>query len=151
MHTLGIHKSRAKLYGGPSLSSVPIPDPLKAELTALPRALRTENVFICRGRPLRDIRDGVKRAFMYGGIQYGSKTPGGFTFHDLRHTFTTNMRRSGVPESVIMAMTGHSACEMFDRYNRIDGRDMQDAAERLTGFCNQGLPANLVATSHLKM
>ncbi|MBM4273171.1 MAG: hypothetical protein FJ134_01730 [Deltaproteobacteria bacterium] len=32
-----------------------------------------------------------------------------FTFHDLRHTFTTNMRKAGFHDSVTLAMTGHKA------------------------------------------
>ncbi len=34
--------------------------------------------------------------------------------------FNTNMRKAGVEESAIMAITGHSTRQMFDRYNTID-------------------------------
>ena len=61
------------------------------------------------------------------GIQFGRKHPNGFTFHDLRHTFTTNMRKAGVSESVIMKITGHTTREMFDRYNAVDFTDIQTA------------------------
>ena len=61
---------------------------------------------------------------------------GGFIFHDLRHTFNTNMRKAGVQESVIMEVTGHSTREMFDRYNSIDEDDTQKAVDQLTTFLN---------------
>jgi len=54
--------------------------------------------------------------------------------HDLRHTFNTNMRKAGVSESVIMAITGHSTREMFDRYNTIDEEDVKKAVDQLEGF-----------------
>ena len=44
------------------------------------------------------------------------------------------MRRAGVAESVIMAITGHSTREMFDRYNGIDEQDRVEAVNRLEVF-----------------
>ena len=49
----------------------------------------------------------------------------------MRHTFNTNMRKAGVHESVIMAVTGHSTREMFDRYNRIDHGNVHPAVHQL--------------------
>lgn len=43
----------------------------------------------------------------------GSPTAGGSVFHDLRHTFVTNMRRSGVHDTVIMQITGHYTLSDF--------------------------------------
>ena len=37
------------------------------------------------------------------------------------------MRKAGVPETVIMAITGHSTREMFDRYDTVDAEDAQRA------------------------
>jgi len=46
------------------------------------------------------------------------------------------MRRAGVPEGVIMRITGHSSREMFDRYDTVDQGDMKDAIDRLQKFVN---------------
>ncbi len=44
------------------------------------------------------------------------------------------MRKAGVPESVIMKITGHSTREMFDRYNTVDKKDGIDAVEKMELF-----------------
>jgi len=67
-------------------------------------------------------------------IDYGRFSKRGFIFHALRHTFNTYMRKAGVPESVIMEITGHSTREMFDRYNTIDHDDRRDAINRYGAF-----------------
>ena len=48
--------------------------------------------------------------------------------------FNTLMRKSGVAESVIMSITGHSTREMFDRYNTIDEDDTRQAVTSFQGF-----------------
>jgi hypothetical protein len=45
-----------------------------------------------------------------------------------------NMRKAGVPESVIMDITGHSTRAMFDRYNTIDSDDRKQAMDQFRGF-----------------
>ncbi len=44
------------------------------------------------------------------------------------------MRKAGVPESVIMEITGNTTREMFDRYNTIDEDDAKKAVDQLQGF-----------------
>lgn len=44
------------------------------------------------------------------------------------------MRKAGVPESVIMKITGHSTREMFDRYNTVDSEDALTASKKLEVF-----------------
>ena len=68
------------------------------------------------------------------GIDYGRLTRGGFTLHDLRHTFTTRASRAGVPEKVIMAITGHNSRSTFDRYRKVDDADLRDAVNQLDVF-----------------
>lgn len=88
-----------------------------------------------RGRaPVRDIREGIKNACDKVGIIYGRFKKNGFVFHDLRHTFNTYMRKAGVPESVIMEITGHSIREMFDRYNTVDLEDTHNVVEQMGSF-----------------
>jgi len=77
---------------------------------------------------------GFKKACKNAGIIYGRFVKDGFIFHDLRHTFNTNMRKAGAPESVIMSITGHSTRAMFDRYNTIDEEDTRKAIEQLEGY-----------------
>ncbi len=99
--------------------------------TRLQNSQKNAHVFQFRGKPIRDFRAALKNACKKAGISYGRKKDNGFTFHDLRHTFTTNMRKAGVAESVIMKITGHSTREMFDRYNAVDSEDTKLAVDRL--------------------
>jgi len=114
--------------------NVPICDELYAILKAIPRAIHTKNVFLCRGNPFSEIKRALKTACTDAKVIYGRFEKGGFIFHDLRHTFNTNIRKAGVAESVIMAITGHSTREMFDRYNAIDEQDAHQAVESLEDF-----------------
>ena len=95
---------------------------------------KDNHVFLYRGKPVADIRKGLKDACKKAGIKYGRFVKGGFIFHDLRHTFNTNMRKAGIAESVIMKITGHSTREMFDRYNTVDEDDTRKAVKKLEGF-----------------
>ncbi len=72
-------------------------------------------VFRRNGKPISCIRCGFEEACKRTGLE-------GFIFHDLRHTCVTNMRRAGVHDSIIMAITGHKTMVMFNRYNHV-GRD----------------------------
>ena len=107
-------------------------------LVSLPnRIQKTDNdnhVFQFNGKPVGDIRTGLKKACKKAKIKYGRFVKDGFIFHDLRHTFNTNMRKAGVQESVIMEVTGHSTREMFDRYNSIDEDDTRKALDQMTAF-----------------
>ena len=96
-----------------------------------PKTGDNPHVFLYQGKPVRDIRDGLKDACKKAGIKYGRFEKGGFIFHDLRHTFNTNMRKAGVSETVIMEINGHSTREMFDRYNSIDQDDTRKALKDL--------------------
>ncbi len=115
--------------------TVPICRELLETFLALPTRIKTGDqglhVFQYAGSPVVDIREGLKRACKDAEIQFGRKAKDGFVFHDLRHCFNTNMRRAGVPEPVIMAITGHSTREMFDRYSTVDEGDKLQAVEQL--------------------
>ena len=122
--------------------NIPICDELYHVFKSLPNRIQkagtSNHVFKYKGKPIKgDIRDSLKDACGKAGITYGRYEKGGFIFHDLRHTFNTNMRKAGVAESVIMEITGHSTRSMFDRYNTIDDEDTRKAINQLVDhFCN---------------
>jgi integrase len=114
--------------------TIPICDNLMTCLKSLPRSITNRHVFLYRGEPVKDIRASLKGACGGAGIPYGRFTKAGFIFHDLRHTFNTYMRKAGVPESVIMEITGHSTRQMFDRYNTIDLEDTRQAVDQMGAY-----------------
>jgi integrase len=91
------------------------------------RALKHDRVFTRNGKPIKSVRKGFDSACVRAGIK-------DFTFHDLRHTFNTNMRKAGVDQTVIMKLTGHKTLAMFNRYNTVDQDDARQAMDRLNTF-----------------
>jgi integrase len=87
-------------------------------------------VFTYRGKPIKEFREGFNKALEKAGIE-------NFHFHDLRHTFNTNMRKAGVDQTVIMKLTGHKTLSMFNRYNTVDQEDATDAMKRLNLFLSE--------------
>ena len=87
-------------------------------------------VFHRLGKPLIDFRGAWDSAVTRAGL-------GDLEFHDLRRSGVRNLSRSGVPETVIMRITGHRTRAMFDRYNITSEADLADAASRVEAFRNQ--------------
>jgi Phage integrase family len=55
----------------------------------------------------------------------------GVIYHDLRHSFCTNVRRAGADTLTTMAVSGHRSIEVLKRYNTIVPQDLQKAIRQL--------------------
>jgi len=90
------------------------------------------HIFLYYGKPItRHFSQGLKSACKKAGIEWGRDVAGGFIFHDLRHTFITDMRRAGVDRTVRMAITGHAIKDMDQRYDVVDDADKMLAIRKL--------------------
>ena len=115
--------------------TVPISKGLRYTLMQLPDRGKEGHVFTYANRPIKDIRDGLKRACENADIAYGRFEEGGFIFHDLRRTFITNARKAGVAQNVIMKITGHSNRQnMNARYDQIDASDLLNAVDQIEAY-----------------
>ena len=73
-----------------------------------------------RGARIKDFRESWDQACARAEVP-------DLLFNDLRRTAVRNLRRAGVPESVIMKTTGHRTRTVFERYNIADQTDTQQA------------------------
>ena len=83
--------------------------------------------------PIANPRTGTKWIEIRDKFTAACKAAGlsGVWFHDLRRSFVTNTRRIGVPESVVMRMSGHKTRAVFDRYNVVEAEDLREAVRRI--------------------
>jgi integrase len=121
--------------------TIPIGEEVFKVLSQKGNRLRDANeenhVFLYNGSPIKDnfykaIQTGCRNA----KILWGRKEKGGFIFHDLRHTFITDMRRAGVARTVTMAITGHAINDMNARYDTVEEWEKLEAIRTLMKFRN---------------
>jgi integrase len=119
-----LNPERSKTKAGRLL---PLSPPLREVLSrrSVVRRLDTPLVFHHKGgQPIGDWRKTWWAACKAANLP-------GKLFHDLRRTVARNLVRSGVPERVAMAVTGHKTRSIFDRYNIVNEADLRAATVRL--------------------
>ena len=57
----------------------------------------------------------------------------GWTFHDLRHFFVTELFRNGAGAAAIQQLAGHADLATTQRYADLDANDLRSAIERIDG------------------
>jgi integrase len=106
---------------------IPLDAELAEMLKRLPTVLGCPRVFTARGKPIGDMKTAFNGACRRADIQ-------DFRFHDLRHCAVTNLRKAGVPQNVIMSISGHKTDSMLRRYDKVDREDRKVSLERLRKF-----------------
>jgi integrase len=98
---------------------------LYQEISVLTKNPECEHVFLGKdGLPARDI----KKTFL-GALKRAKITD--FRFHDLRHTFGSQMVMQGVDIRTVQQIMGHKDIKMTIRYSHLSPKYVHDAMERL--------------------
>jgi len=103
---------------------IPLDEGLIKLLKGIPKSINCPYVFNYRGKKLKSIRTAFVNACKRAGLI-------GFHAHDLRHCALSNMRRAGVPLTVVMSISGHKSLDVFRRYDHVNRTDRQKALENV--------------------
>lgn len=80
--------------------------------------------------------EGLKRQWLQTLKLLGME---GKKLHDFRRTALTNMTRAGIPQIIAQKISGHKNESVFRRYNIINEKDLENAAEIMANYqSNQG-------------
>jgi integrase len=127
-----IRVNQGKGRGGGKDRVIPIAPDLRALLVSYLRERRLHAItapeFFCslkqrRGISLTTFRRITARVQSASGLR--------FTFHALRHSFVTQLLRSGVPLHTAGALAGHSQITTTAGYLRVFDEDKEDAVRKL--------------------
>jgi len=95
--------------------------------------LATEYVFTYKGKPAKNIKKAFKTALKNAGIT-------DFRFHDLRHTFASQVIMRGGDLKDVQELLGHKSMSMTLRYSHLSQEHKKKAVNLLNGLT--ALPRN---------
>jgi len=106
--------------------TVPLHSVLIEELKQYPPRLRSDFVIPNpqTGERLDSFKSAWNKAIRESGIE-------GFRFHDLRHTFASNLAMSGSDPMTIKKFTGHKTLGVLMRYSHLSDKHLREALERM--------------------
>jgi len=105
---------------------IPMNDYLVKTLKGVTRS--GEYVFAAKdGRPYDNTKRSFKTALKKAGIT-------NFTFHDLRHTFASNLVMAGVDLATVKDLLGHKSIQMTMRYTHLSPGHRQKAVSILSAY-----------------
>ena len=93
------------------------------------KSLGSDNVFLFRGRPFSE--DSLRNPWIKALSEIGMEQRP--VIHDLRHTFVTNFRRSGVSHEIVQVIVGHwnRAKKISERYGRVSNQELVEVIDRV--------------------
>ena len=127
---------------------IPVSDDLEAVFKDIRQrdGLRYEHVFTFRGQPIeRDLHVGFGAALKRAGLV-------GFHFHDLRHTFASQLILNGGSLKDVQEILGHKSMTMTLRYAHLTQESKRKAVNLLnglTGLCHKSVTQSPLVVSNL--
>jgi integrase len=91
----------------------------------------SEYVFTFNGKPIREVKTGLKAACKKAGIPYGRYVPNGITFHDLRHSYGSYLMEQGANFRATQELMGHKNPKMTQRYTHVADATKKQAVNNL--------------------
>lgn len=116
---------------------IPINDELAAVFGEIRRKqhLKCDHVFTYQGKPLGNLKKSFKSALRRAGIQ-------DFRFHDLRHTFASQIIMRGGTLKDVQEILGHKTMTMTLRYAHLSQEHKRNAVNLLNGLGTLSEPGN---------
>jgi len=107
------------------IRTVPMNESLYQELKKMSQDQESEYIFCNKkGVPYGNVRKSFDRALKIAGID-------NFRFHDLRHTFASQLVINGCDIRTVQQLMGHKDIKMTMRYSHLSKSHLQEAVERL--------------------
>lgn len=118
---------------------IPVNDTLRDVLQGLTRRLDIPYVFFdaMTGKPYQEVKRSFHSALRRAGIR-------DFRFHDLRHTFASQLVMAGVDITTVSKLLGHKSLTMTLRYSHLAPSHLTEAVKKIEICYNFTTMANSV-------